>query len=254
MAKVVLDAGHGGRDPGAAYQGRQEKDDVLRLALAVGEILENNGVDVAYTRTTDVYNTPAEKAMMGNNAEADLFVSLHRNATLNPGALNGSETLVFRDQGIPAELARNINAGLSKAGFMDRGVTERPNLVVLRRTRMPAVLVEAGFIDDEGDNQVFDNNFQEIAQAIASGILETLGEVNTPQPKRLYKVQTGAYRNGEYAHQLQNRLLSENFPAYIVFRDGLYHVLVGAYTVLDNAVAMEQRLRQHGYDTWITTD
>ena len=58
---IMLDAGHGGRDPGAVYNGRQEKDDALRLTLAVGEILQNNGIDVQYTRTTDVYQTPYEK-------------------------------------------------------------------------------------------------------------------------------------------------------------------------------------------------
>ena len=60
---IMMDAGHGGRDPGAVYNGRQEKDDTLRLALAVGENLQNNGIDVEYTRTTDVYETPYEKAM-----------------------------------------------------------------------------------------------------------------------------------------------------------------------------------------------
>ena len=60
--KVVIDAGHGGDyDPGAVYAGRREKDDNLRLALAVGNILENNGVDVFYTRVTDVYDSPLEK-------------------------------------------------------------------------------------------------------------------------------------------------------------------------------------------------
>ena len=58
MAKVVVDAGHGGSDPGAVYEGRQEKDDNLALALAVGSILAENGVDVVYTRTDDSYETP----------------------------------------------------------------------------------------------------------------------------------------------------------------------------------------------------
>ena len=55
MPTVIIDPGHGGMDPGAVYKGRQEKDDNLRLALAVGEILKNNGIDVSYTRTTDIY-------------------------------------------------------------------------------------------------------------------------------------------------------------------------------------------------------
>ena len=60
--KVMIDPGHGGTDPGAVYGERQEKDDSLRLALAVGDILARNGVDVEYTRTEDVYQTPFEKA------------------------------------------------------------------------------------------------------------------------------------------------------------------------------------------------
>ena len=63
---IILDAGHGGSDPGAVYNGRQEKDDALRLALAVGEILQNHGIDVEYTRTTDVFETPLQKAMEAN--------------------------------------------------------------------------------------------------------------------------------------------------------------------------------------------
>ena len=73
---IMMDAGHGGRDPGAVYNGRQEKDDALRLTLAVGEILQNNGIDVQYTRTTDVYQTPYEKAMEANRAGVDFFVSI----------------------------------------------------------------------------------------------------------------------------------------------------------------------------------
>lgn len=58
---IMLDAGHGGQDPGAVYKGRQEKNDNLKLALAVGEILKNKGIDISYTRTGDVYQTPFEK-------------------------------------------------------------------------------------------------------------------------------------------------------------------------------------------------
>ena len=54
---IMLDAGHGGEEPGAVYMGRQEKDDTLNLVLAIGEILQNNGIDVEYTRTTDVYES-----------------------------------------------------------------------------------------------------------------------------------------------------------------------------------------------------
>ena len=72
--KVILDAGHGGADPGAVYQGRREKNDNLRIALAVGQILSENGVDVGYTRVQDVYQSPLQKAQMANNWDADYFV------------------------------------------------------------------------------------------------------------------------------------------------------------------------------------
>lgn len=146
--KVILDAGHGGADPGATYFGRQEKTDTLKLALAVGSILSQHGVDVVYTRVSDTYNTPFEKAQMGNHSGADYFISIHRNAMPVPGTASGVETLVYENSGVPALLAQNINSALSAAGFANLGINERPGLVVLRRTEMPAVLVEAGFIDN----------------------------------------------------------------------------------------------------------
>lgn len=177
--KIVIDSGHGGADPGAVYEGRQEKDDTLALALAVGKLLEQNGVDVVYTRTEDVYDTPFEKAVIANNSGADYFVSIHRNAVPTPNTASGIETLVYRDGGIAGNIARAINTGLEHLGFVNRGVIERPNLVVLKRTKMPAVLVEAGFIDNESDNLQFDEQFDSIAAAIANGILDSLN-VNSP--------------------------------------------------------------------------
>lgn len=281
---VILDAGHGGADFGASYNGRREKDDVLRLVLAIGRILEDNCVNVEYTRTTDVYNTPYEKAVIGNNSNADFFVSIHRNAYTTPNTTKGVETLVYNDDGIKSELSRNINSQLSRLGFVNRGVVERPNLVVLKRTKMPAVLVEAGFIDNDEDNDLFDARFDEIANAIAMGIIETIGAgcnindnnftnnntngnmnntngnmnnnigVNgNDNTRRLYRVQVGAYRNREYADELLNELKDAGYPAFIVIENGLFKVQSGAFAVLDNAVRMEDRLRRAGYNTFITT-
>lgn len=172
--RIALDAGHGGSDPGAVYNGRQEKDDTLDLTLAVGDILKKNGIDVYYTRTTDEYETPFKKATDANNSGADLFVSIHRNSSENPNQYSGVETLVYSDTGLKAEVARNINNQLEDAGFKNLGVDERKNLVVLKRTKMPAVLVEAGFINNDKDNYLFDEEFDSIAQAIADGILESI--------------------------------------------------------------------------------
>ena len=164
MALVVIDPGHGGSNPGAVYMGRQEKDDVLALSLAVGQILEDNGVPVYYTRTTDIYESPTQKALEGNAAGADYFVSIHRNSSPYPNQYTGIES----------RLARNINARLEQIGFVDQGVNERTDLVVLNRTDMPAVLVEVGFINTDADNQLLDERFYDVAQAIADGILQTI--------------------------------------------------------------------------------
>ena len=91
---VILDPGHGGAEPGAIYEGRKEKDDNLRLALAVGRILERNGVNVLLTRIRDVYDNPYEKAEIGNRSGADFFVSLHRNAMPQPNTASDMLTKV----------------------------------------------------------------------------------------------------------------------------------------------------------------
>ena len=250
---IMLDAGHGGRDPGAVYNGRQEKDDTLALTLAVGELLQERGLDVLYTRTTDVYESPYQKAMEANQAGADFFISIHRNSSPEPNTYSGVESLVYDKSGIKLEMAENINEQLEAVGFTNLGVKERPGLVILRRTRMPAVLVELGFINSDTDNMLFDNNFNDIALAIAEGILDTLqmtGEVDTPGS---YTVQAGAFRNGAYAGRLQQELLEQDFPAVTSQDNGLYRVTVGTYPTLDEAATMERKLKRAGYQTVIVS-
>lgn len=250
---IMLDAGHGGRDPGAVYNGRQEKDDTLRLVLSLGSILQDNGIDVEYTRTTDVYESPYAKAMEANNAGVDFFISIHRNSFPTDNVVSGVESLVYNLSGIKLEMAENINSQLEAIGFVDLGVKARPNLVVLRRTNMPAILVEVGFINSNTDNQLFDNNFNDIAQAIAAGILDTLNTSGSPPSNSSYRVQVASYRNPIYANRMLNELLEMDFPAQIEEGDGYFRVRVGHFDQLEDATAMEQRLRRAGYQTWITS-
>ncbi|RJW43194.1 N-acetylmuramoyl-L-alanine amidase [Clostridiales bacterium TF09-2AC] len=248
IKRVIIDAGHGGEEPGAMFNGRREKDDALRLALAIGQILENNGVDVVYTRTTDVFDTPLEKAQIANRSGADYFVSIHRNAMPVPGTGSGATVLVYENAGVPAMLAENIQRNLVQTGFNDLGIQERPGLIVLRRTQMPAVLVEAGFIDNPEDNRFFDENFDAIAQAIADGILETIRQQEQQRPE-YYQVQVGAFRTRMPADRLVNELQAKGLPAFVVYDDGLYKVRVGAFLNMDYAVRMERTLRNLGYPT-----
>ena len=97
-------------------------------------------------------------------------MSIHRNSFPTDNQVSGVESLVYDLSGIKYEMAQNINAQLETIGFVNLGVKARPNLVVLKKTKMPAVLVEVGFINSDTDNQLFDENFEAIAQAIADGI------------------------------------------------------------------------------------
>ena len=159
----------------------------------------------------------------------------------------------------PESMAEAINQQLAKVGFRDLGVKERPGLVILRRSTSPALLVETGFINTDADNQLFDEQFHEIAQAIADGILEVVREDSTEtdsgtRPEgTLYRVQTGAFRNQQYAQDMLYQLTGQGYPAFILQDGNLYRVQVGAFRNLDNAIKMEAALRSRGYSTYITT-
>ena len=247
-----LQSAHGGQDPGAVYKGRQEKNDNLKLALAVGEILKNKGIDISYTRTGDVYQTPFEKAQLANQAGVDYFISFHRNSSPKENQYNGAEVLIYDKSGIKYQMAENILGALGEVGFREIGVKERPGLVVLRRTRMPALLIETGFINSEEDNKLFDNKFSDIAQGIADAILGSLDEETVQEPL-YYRVQTGAFRKKENADRMLYQLLEKGYPSFMLHENGLYKVQTGAYQQIGNAVNMEQRLRDDGYSTVIVT-
>ena len=218
--------------------------------MAVGEILQNNGIDVEYTRTTDVYETPFEKATEANNAGVDFFVSIHRNSFPADNEVYGVETLVYDLSGLKYQVAQDVGEQLEAVGFVNLGVKARPGLVVLRRTTMPAVLVEVGFINSDVDNQLFDTNFQDVAQAIARGILDGLTAGGVMESGE-YRIQTGLFRNWTYAGRMENELLEEGFPAFIDDTGQYLSVQVGGYQTLEEAVEEEQRLRAAGYQTLI---
>lgn len=247
---IVLDAGHGGYDNGASYQGRKEKDEVLRLVLAVGEILQRDGYQVYYTRTTDVYNSPYEKAQIANATGADYFVSLHRNASPEPNTYNGVQTLVYQENNTVNSIANAVNHELEGVGFKNLGIDERPGLVVLRRTEMPAVLVEVGFINTDVDNKIFDENFNAIAEAIAKGLEDGIAQARG-ETRKLFGVQVGLFQYESNALYLQQQLEDMGYFVQVRKEGPYYAVVVGAEPGLEQAVELQSRLRQMGYDTLV---
>ena len=111
----------------------------------------------------------------------------------------------------------------------------------------------AASINSDTDNELFDSRFQEIARAIAGGIMGTLDHESVEEVPVYYRVQVGAYRQRQNADNLLYELMDKGYPAFILSDGGLYKVQVGAYRQLANAVTMEQKLRREGYSTMIAT-
>lgn len=175
MAKICLDAGHGGSDPGACGYGRKEKDDVLKVVKRVGTLLKEKGHSIYYTRTNDIYESPTQKAKEANSAGVVFFASFHRNSAANVAA-HGYETLVYADKDLAKKCADAANETVGGMLFKEnRGTKLRPDLTVLNTTTMQAVLFEIGFISNSGDNDIFDSRFEEICQQLANAIIAAVG-------------------------------------------------------------------------------
>ncbi|MGD2180715.1 N-acetylmuramoyl-L-alanine amidase [Lusitaniella coriacea] len=170
---VVVDPGHGGKDPGAiGIGGLQEKDVNIDISLRLARILEQQGVKVILTRSNDTFISLQGRTVMANRARADLFVSIHANAVggRRPD-VNGFETYYYSSGG---ELARTIHRSvLQSINIRDRRV-RTARFYVLRNSSMPAVLVETGFVTGREDSANLRNpqHRQQMAEAIARGILQ----------------------------------------------------------------------------------
>ena len=175
MIKVCLDPGHGGKDPGAVGHGYKEKDLTLRIAIEAGKILEDYGVEVVYTRTSDVYVELQDRAKIANTAKVDSFTSIHINSATNNIA-NGVETFNYTNSQSGKPLSTSIQDSLvnSKVFQNNRGVKEA-NFAVLRLTNMPACLVELGFITNKDDVDILSSKWKLLAMLVAHGVLRHHG-------------------------------------------------------------------------------
>jgi N-acetylmuramoyl-L-alanine amidase len=174
-AMVVIDPGHGGRDPGAVGRGNiYEKEIVLDISRQVAAILAQNGVSAALTRNGDEEIDLEPRIATAERANATVFVSIHANAiSLDRPDVNGLETYYF-ESGLG--LANAIHANiLRNANVEDRRV-RKARFFVLRKTSMPSVLVETGFVTGATDaaNLATPAHRQNMARGIAQGILQYL--------------------------------------------------------------------------------
>ena len=183
--KIYVDQGHNPQSPNAGAEGNGlvEQDLTYEIGTRLVTLLRSNGnFDVRVSRPTPetVLGTSNASSLRirvdeANNFGADYFISLHTNASNNASA-SGSEALVYSSPSVASELGEDILVWLNRlTGLRNRGIVNRPGLYVWRKTQMPAVLVEMGFISNPQDAALMNNNPELFAEGIYNGILQYTG-------------------------------------------------------------------------------
>jgi N-acetylmuramoyl-L-alanine amidase len=175
---IVIDPGHGGKDPGAHGANLTEAEINLIAAKELRKKLEGLGFNVYMTRESDKYVGLYNRPQIANDLNADAFISIHANAATNTKAV-GIENLYYPEEGfsLKRELARSIqDKMIAYTGAVDRGIVERPNLVVTRETKMPSVIVEMGFLTNaEEEAKLMDPVYMDsLTNGMRDGLLQIL--------------------------------------------------------------------------------
>ena len=218
--KVFISAGHGGSDPGAVANKVKEKDLNLSIALACRDVLERHGVEVRMSRTKDENDPLSEEIKECNAYGPDLAVSIHNNA----GGGDGAEVFYHYGGGKSKTLAENILGEIVKVGQNSRGAKTRKNkdgkdyYGFIRQTSAPSVIVECAFVDNATDLKILasEGKRKAMGEAIAKGILKTLGIEFQGERGTLYRVQVGAYLLKDNAVAMHKKLKAVGFDAFIV--------------------------------------
>jgi N-acetylmuramoyl-L-alanine amidase len=183
-------------------------------------MLERHGVSVKMSRTKDENDTLSEEIRECNAFSPDLAVDIHNNA----GGGDGAETFYHYGGGKSKTLAENILSEIVKVGQNSRGAKIRKNsngkdyYGFIRETSAPAVIVECAFVDNASDLKILatESDRQKVGQAIAKGILKTLGVEIQSERGTLYRVQVGAYLLRSNAEAMQKKIKAVGFDAFIV--------------------------------------
>ena len=182
--KIYIDQGHNPVNPNAGAEGNgyREQDISYAVGIRLSDILTSLGFETRLSRNDpdEIIGTSNQSSLSfrvndANAWGADYFISLHTNAASSPAA-TGTEALVYSIPSRSSNLASSILDSLTPlTGLPDRGVIARPGLYVLRRTKMPAVLVEMGFITNRRDAELMANSPELFARGVYLGILEYYG-------------------------------------------------------------------------------
>ncbi len=177
-ALIFIDPGHGGKDFGSANKDLhyEEKSLALSLSLSVQSHLKRMGYKPVLTRSSDVYIDLARRSMLANQAGADVFVSIHCNYSSNAEAF-GSEVYFYNDKSMARKvrsesLGKTILQHMQRNGALKKRSVKTGNFSVIRETKMPAVLVETGFLSNPRERAaLLDARYRmRLAKGIAEGI------------------------------------------------------------------------------------
>lgn len=274
----MLDAGHGYNTVGKrSIDGMREYEFTRQVAAFASEILSTYQDVTVYFAHSDSGDVPLqERTNSANRLNVDTYVSIHANAygtTWNDA--NGIETYVYTTNHQETyQLAQKVQSNLvALTSLRDRGI-KVANFHVLRETKMPAILVECGFMTNRNEaalmrTEAFQRN---CAQAIVNGLAAQYNLIKKPTapaptsitpppasnptspPKSgLFKVQAGAFSERKNAEEHVNKLKSDGFEAF-VFTEGLHKVQAGAFSERKNADDLVARLKAKGYQAFIFID
>lgn len=170
-ATIVIDAGHGGHDPGAVTDDIYEKDLTLSTALKLQNRLLNTGANVIMTRSDDYYISLDNRVADSLNSHADAFISLHYDAVATPNSMSGTTTYYYSDT--DSSLAETVNNSLMVNGPLQNNGTRIGNYYVLRNNSRPSLLLELGYMNNDTDlAYIYTDSYQEtIADAIYQGLI-----------------------------------------------------------------------------------
>lgn len=213
---IFLDPGHGGMDSGSDDDNdRYEKDDTLRLSLAVRDHLQAAGFKVEMSRTEDEMVDRTERGEMANKCEAMFFVSIHRNKAATNG--KGIEGFIPKKNDAQSRLlGENIIKYLGRVGFEQRTIragtltSADEDYEELAAASMPAVLIEVGFLSSSYDNDLFDSNLNGNARAIADAISCTYLQINDPDKAIEFDTRIdNIYKSAEQIEENTAKVLEE---------------------------------------------
>lgn len=183
---IVIDAGHGGRVPGAIKQGVKEKDINLAIALQLQQIFEESdeNIGVYYTRTDDSNPTFDQRAQLANKSEANLFISIHNNS-VRSGKMTGTHgTQVMYDESDEKELGSRHFAEIcleevtAEIGSRNKGLVEGDSIYIIRTSEVPVALIEVGFLTNQKELDLLktEEYQRQTAQGIYNAILRAIEE------------------------------------------------------------------------------